>query len=413
MITARGVTSLVGPFLFVLALGAIAVAARGQSAPDQRTVLASSVLARSRHLEAGSAPSCPLSLPEQVKSVKAFAEMMPVFRHPRCTNCHGGVNPYVEPEIGNHRAGAMEPPDEGCQDCHDQLPGWTVPGAAMFFAGRSDEAICMQVKEFAGTGPDFVEHIRHDHDGIQFIKTGFKGDHALDNQSLADHDVVIEKPPGTQGQLTEMARNWVKAMGGEFVGSPECGCVKPRIDLKMTSKWTSTGNGSKISAGVSVTVPLKPDTSGLVFKGTAPLKHGVNSMTAPPGCRSDMKPSGGELEVTEARFDIGADQRMTISLAVAPTMSGGTWQWICPSLPYRWPIMPIISWTGLWGALHQGELIGHDYHFDEFEAASGLSLAGEPKLVGRKEVTRTGTGEGETFTEKTLFEFWWVGLKAK
>ncbi len=394
MITARGVTSLVGPFLYVLALGAIAVAARGES-----TV-------------AGSGPSCPLTLPEQVKSVKAFAEMMPVFRHPRCTNCHGGENPFVEPEIGNHRAGAMEPPDEGCQECHDQLKGWTVPGPPMFFAGRSDEAICMQVKEFAGTGPGFVEHIRHDHGGIQFIAVGFKGDRALDNQSLADHDVVIEKPPGTQEQLTQKARNWVKVMGGEFVGGPECGCVRGKIELTMKSEWTGTGTGHTLTTRMSVTVPLKPDTSGLVFRGTAPLKHGVYSMTTPPGCRSDMKPSGGELEVTEARFDVGADQRMTISLAVAPTMSGGTWQWICPKIPHRFSAT-LLPWSGNSQWLHGGDLIGREYHFDEFDAVPGVEFGEGRTLIGSKEVSRNTSLQGVTVTAKTTFEFWWVGLTAK
>jgi hypothetical protein len=285
----------------------------------------------------------------------------------------------------------------------------------MFFPGRSDEQICMQFKEFEPTGQSFVEHIRHDHGNIQFIAAGFKGDRALDAQSLADHDVVIEKPPGTQEQLTKKARDWVKAMGGNWVGSPECGCVKPRIDLKMTSEWIATGKGSTITERVSVTVPLKPDTSGLVFKGTAPIEHGLHSVTGiiEPSCRVDMKPTGGELAVTEARFDIAGDQRMTISLAVAPTMGGGTMTFICPKMPYQIPVLPILPWSGEWQYLHQPDLIGNDYHFDEFESASGLSLAGEPKLVGRKEVTRSTTIEGVTATANTTFEFWWVGLEAK
>ena len=41
-------------------------------------------------------PSCPLPVGRQVKAVKAFQAMMPVFRHPRCFNCHGGVNPFIE-----------------------------------------------------------------------------------------------------------------------------------------------------------------------------------------------------------------------------------------------------------------------------------------------------------------------------
>jgi hypothetical protein len=413
VITSRGLTSLVGPFLYVLALGAIAVAARGQSTAGQRPVLAASAPSLSRHPAAGNAPSCPLSPADQVKSVKAFAEMMPVFRHPRCSNCHGGVDPFSDA----HRGADQVDPKKGreqCQDCHDQLQGWDTPGAPMFFVGRSNEKICLQIKQFSSSGEDFVEHIRHDHGGIQFIAAGFNGDRALDAQLLKDYDLVVEKPPGTQEQLTAKAQKWVAAMGGDFVGSPECGCLKPRIELKMTSEWTATMEGKRINHGVSVAVPIEPDTSGFVFTGSAPLSHEKYSMSTPPGCRLQANPAGGELAVTEARFDVAADERMTISLAVAPTMDQGTWRLICPRLP---PIaqmvfdQPIFSWMAHWAYLHQPDRIGNEFHFDEFESASGLALSGDRKLVGHKEVSRSKTIEGLTMTTKTTFEFWWVGLE--
>lgn len=403
--TARGITFPVGLLLCVLALGAVAVAARGQPTSGHPPVEA---LSESRRPLGGNGPSCPLSLAEQVKSVNAFAQMMPVFRHPRCINCHGGVDPISEKHPGADQV-ERDKGNEQCQQCHDELEGWRVPGEPMFFVGKSDKEICLQMKRFEPTGESFVEHIRNDHNGTQLIAAAFKGDRAL-GEGLKDYGLVVEKPPGTQGELTEKARKWVKAMGGQFVGSPECGCVKPSIDLKMTSDWTGTGSGNTVTAAVSVTVPLKPDTSGLVFKGTAPLKHGKYTMTAPQGCRVDLKPSGGQLEVTQARFDIAADQRMTISLGVVPTTSGGTMRFICPQMAL--PIMPILPWSGEWQYLHQGDIVGREYHFDKFESASGVSLSGEPKLIGRKEVTRTRTRQGMTVTAKTIFEFWWVGLEA-
>ena len=406
-------TALVAPLLYILALGGMAVRAGGQPPAGPRMALASSAAPRSAQLTPVSAPSCPLSLAQQVKSVRAFAEMMPVFRHPRCTNCHGGVNPFVEPEIGGHRAGAMEPPPpintEQCQDCHDQLPGWDIPGTPLFFTGKSDEEICMQVKAFAETGHGFIEHIRHDHGGIQFIAAGFKGDRALDKQSLADHDVVIAKPPGDQPGLTKLAEKWVKAMGGEFAGSLECGCVKPKIELSMASKWKGTDGAQIVTAEVKATVELTADSSGLVYTGKAPLQHG--RYTAPnAGCAQVMSPSGGVLDVKEARFDIADDQRMTISLAVEPTNSGGTMTYKCPRMgPVTIPIMP---WAGEWKFVHQPDLIGRDYHFDEFDAASGTAFGGERTLVGHKEVSRTVERDGLTLTSSTTFEFW-SQLKAK
>jgi len=53
-----------------------------------------------------------------------------------------------------------------------------------------------------------------------------------------------------------------------------------------------------------------------------------------------------------------------------------------------------------------------DYHFDEFDAASGTAFGGERTLVGRKEVSRTTERDGLTLTAWTTFEFW-SQLKAK
>ena len=76
---------LLGPILYAVALGAIGIAAVRPS-PGQR--LASSQPPRATP---SSGPSCPLSVSQQAKAVKAFREMMPVFHHPRCVNRHGGV----------------------------------------------------------------------------------------------------------------------------------------------------------------------------------------------------------------------------------------------------------------------------------------------------------------------------------
>jgi len=79
------------------------------------------------------------------------------------------------------------------------------------------------------------------------------------------------------------------------------------------------------------------------------------------------------LDVKEAHFDKSTD-------------TGGTRTYYCPKMgPVTIPIMP---WAGLWKFVHQPDLIGHDYHFNEFDAASGKAFGGERTLVGRKEVSR-------------------------
>ena len=122
--------------------------------------------------------------------------MLPVFRHPRCMNCHGGVDPLTEQhrgfdqlDLSIDRMASPESRKEWeaqCQQCHTELEGWTTPGEPVFFVGKDDETLCMQMKKFEKTGDLFVEHILNDHKGIQFIAAGFKGDRALGEDGLKD-----------------------------------------------------------------------------------------------------------------------------------------------------------------------------------------------------------------------------------
>lgn len=301
---------------------------------------------------------------------------------------------------------------EQCQACHDQLPGWDTPGRPMFFVGKSDEAICRQMKSFEEHGADFIEHIRNDKGGIQFIAAGFNGDRALGKESQdpseSGEPFTAQPPPGTQAELTDQASEWVKAMGGEFVGSPECGCVRGKIELKMTSGWTGTAAGNRMHAEATATVPLTPDTSGVVFTGEAPLAHGQYTVTTPPGCRVDMRPVGGVLQVKEARFT--GEKDMAISLDVDPTNSGGTMVWHCPKAPDM--ALPIIPWAGQWKYLHQQDAVAEHFHFDGFDVPPATDFGGERKLIGRKEITRETTQDEMTVVSKTTFEFWWLGLAA-
>jgi hypothetical protein len=408
-----------------------------RSTRERPPIPALALLARSRHLAARSGPSCPLSLAQQVKSVKAFREMLPVLHHPRCFNCHGGFDITSDEHEGSDvaKSSGLDPRSlltlkerkelhEACGSCHDNvrgtatrldgtvLAGWFVAPKPMLWDGRSDDDLCMEMKRFETDGDQFIEHMELDHNEIQFLEAAFNGDRAL-GEALKSYGLQVDKPPGTQADLVALARKWVDIMGAraKWVGDLECGCVKPRIDLEMKSEIAFTARGQgRMTMQVSATVPLTPDTSGLVFTGTAPLQHGPYTLQLPPGCRTDWSKWHGELAVHEARFDVDTDQRMTISLGVFPTQSGGTVTLICPELPVAIPPL-VMYWAGQWQNLHRSDIKGNGYFFDGFDAASGLSLAGERKLVGRKEVTRSKLFEGITFRSKTTFEFWWVGLE--
>lgn len=214
-------------------------------------------------LQAQESSSCPVPVGNQIKAIAAFAEMLPTFRHPRCMNCHGGMDVNSAAHPG---ADQLEPNSnplefsEQCQQCHDGLPGWRQPGEPVFFVGKSDEELCMQMKQFEHTGDEFVEHIFNDHGGIQFIAAAYVGDRAL-GEGLQDYDgLVVQKPPGTQAKLTAMARKWVDLLGDGYSASPECGCV-----VKLEGKFTYTDSlGGAYSNSTKVTGNLlwKPEESG-------------------------------------------------------------------------------------------------------------------------------------------------------
>ena len=277
------------PVPYTLALGVVGMVYLGGPTGD-RPLAPVSLPPKAAQLLAGSSgPSCPLPVGQQVKAVKAFREMWPVFRHPRCLNCHGGVDPFADDKVTRHEGGQMEkafPVDlEQCQACHDGLPGWMVPPREdLLFVGKSDEELCRQMKHHEKTGNDFVGHIFNDHDAtnVQFIAAGFKGDRALGDVAAA------EPPPGTQAELTEKARKWVKILGDGYTASPECGCVMPKFKLEVHHTEVievPKGLPSKEESEAKFEVNLEPmgdDKPGL-FAGQHSLKREIK-MTLPPKC---------------------------------------------------------------------------------------------------------------------------------
>jgi hypothetical protein len=146
--------------------------------------------------------ACSLNSRQERAAIDAFDKMLPVLYHNRCLNCHGGVNPYVDPAVGRHLGGAqVDPtgaalPDAACEDCHGLLPGWQVPGVPMHFTGKSPAELCMQFKQFApGGGPEFVEHIEHEPGLPQFIKTAFLGTRALNTLGEVSYEEATGRPP--------------------------------------------------------------------------------------------------------------------------------------------------------------------------------------------------------------------------
>lgn len=240
-------------------------------------ILGVGCLADSALLMAQGDESCPLPFDQQLKAVNAFAEMIPFIRHPRCSNCHGGVNPFIEesgpdPEDPNvppsqveHGGGRMFREnatsrdgqrliETGCNECHASMAprrdgsksNWMTAPGFLSFVDKDTTTICRQIKRSLRTAEELLGQLRDDNGGNNFVGTAFNGDRGLDRTLFPEDEVATEKPPGTHAQLTEKGKKWVDILGDGYSASPDCGCVKPKIEGSFSQ--TATGDFGDLTA---------------------------------------------------------------------------------------------------------------------------------------------------------------------
>ncbi|MBI2073063.1 MAG: hypothetical protein HYT81_08545 [Gemmatimonadetes bacterium] len=185
---------------------------------------------------------CPLSSAQQVKAVKNFEALMPAFRHPRCSNCHGGID-FLSPGYEKlHGGGEVEMVDREvrgpdgsliarrrpdfttCTTCHDAVSRWAPPSPMLnaHFAGRTAAQICERMK---GGPPDqppaqFEHHLAQD----VLIRAAFEG-------RRGHKELSPQPPPMSHEEFLTKASQWAKPLtnptSGEWLGAPSCGCVPP------------------------------------------------------------------------------------------------------------------------------------------------------------------------------------------
>ena len=210
--------------------------------------------------------SCPLTDAQSQKAVDAWAPIGNFMANePRCVNCHGKVNPYVDgvgldsskdfdpdmPPSTIKHGGGLQPHehnggiDQGCKDCHDNMApkadgspslNWTLAPSFLSFADKDPTTLCIQIKTRIFDAEHFLGHLKNDNGGTNFAGTAFLGTRGLDEDRYLDKDgptYVAPAPPSiTHDAVLQMAQNWVAAMGGKFQGDATCGC-----EIKH-SKWS-------------------------------------------------------------------------------------------------------------------------------------------------------------------------------
>lgn len=190
-----------------LALGAVACSSRPGATGSSPTPAVSDQLL---------APSHFASIADRTeRSRKMFVEISRVLTHPRCVNCH----PHDDtPRQGENQAVHDPPvlrgpedrgvPALGCDSCHQDrnaefaripgAPGWHLAPRAMMWLGRSEKAICEQLKDRRHNGgrtlAQLQEHFAHD----KLVGWGWNPG--------ADRVPA----PGTQAQLAALVQAWIE-----------------------------------------------------------------------------------------------------------------------------------------------------------------------------------------------------------
>jgi hypothetical protein len=199
---------------------------------------------------------CPLSDAQSQKAIDAFAKLAPIFKEPRCANCHGGVSPF-KPRVRNHPAGDydvfgvvgtfdedFEKTFGPCQDCHSAfqciatIPCWRLAPPEMRFTNKDTVGLCKLMKREFPQGADaFLMHMLNDQFGVPFLDVAFAGTMGLNETGLAvkENTTQIPDPPKsmTRFEMFQFAKDWVDAMGGKFQGDERCGCEPTHFAVRV------------------------------------------------------------------------------------------------------------------------------------------------------------------------------------
>jgi hypothetical protein len=211
---------------------------------------------------------CSLTDSQTQKAIAAWAKIATFLTsEPRCVNCHGGVNPFIDgvgidpddpfkdPEAPvskvEHGGGKQDHEntgltDQGCKKCHNAMahngawvekgdkavdseegapmPNWTTAPTFLSFVDKDPATLCRQIKKATGSADAFIGHFTNDNGRTNFAGTAFYGNRGLGEAEMEGENVKIEPPSITHAELVKLGQDWIDAIGGKFQGDESCGC---------------------------------------------------------------------------------------------------------------------------------------------------------------------------------------------
>jgi len=316
-----------------------------------------------------SAGTCPLSPTEQIEAAKRFEQLMPVLQHPRCANCHGGIDFFSAGYEDLHGGGAVEMVDREvkgpdgsiiaqrrpdfatCASCHDAQTRrrWEIPAPMLNvnFAGRTAAQICEHMKRHSQNPNNLLRHI----DADELIRLGFEGRRGLTSLSPLP-------PPMTAESFNAKVSDWIVAMKvqDEWPTPLSCGCVAPDMRYRVTVHFrTHTENYGEIG-NILYNAELRPDsTDPTQLIGTGRYSGSVISRKL--NCHSN-EPEQKRTHVVSGNLDASG------GVAEWP---GGRTQFMYRLATTDWPLLPLV-----------GDELGSDPEWKEI--AKGLGSISGPLL---------------------------------
>ena len=197
---------------------------------------------------------CPLSEEQQQNSQSAWAQVAEAFKHDRCSNCHGKVNPFS----GDTHSGGqqdLELDDGGeideantfaaCKSCHDKpSQNWKIPPTDLHWWNQSVAELCRTQHKKNRSPFAFLNHNTSD----ALIIEAFHGTFGTMENFRDDPKPYPDPPPVSHAEHLARVEAWLSAQGvdsGDFSSKwrgdqIDCGCVPVKYEVAIEDKGPYT-----------------------------------------------------------------------------------------------------------------------------------------------------------------------------
>ena len=258
-------------------------------------------------LTLGALAAIPAPAKERSSGLQLFETLMPVFRHPRCINCHGGVNAVTGDDHAGGRITEAEPYPDGdgklknpdvCAACHTARAQTNEPGEEVWdekkggvrlvtkrefydsrwrpapgiftFVGVDTLTLCERMRLM---GDNLLVHVDKSID----IELGFEGRRGIDERSPFG-PVDAEPPPMSKAEFLAAARRWV-----------EQGKMACELSIKTRGKATIGAQGAVIVQTFTGVGGLRIQENGS-FEASLPLSVDANAHVGSCAVRASGSP---------------------------------------------------------------------------------------------------------------------------